>query len=83
GATGPEANGTAGEDSILSLGELYQTHTDHHLQVPDFDLITALALIPDSDEGVDAVGEEPQLPPQITDLGIPLTRADSVMLGHL
>lgn len=83
GATGPEANGTAGEDTILSLGELYQTHTDHHLQVPDFDLVTALALIPDSDEGVDAVGEEPQLPPQITDLGIPLTRADSVMLGHL
>ncbi|UVI34739.1 amidase [Brevibacterium spongiae] len=81
--SGPGATGVAGEDTILTLGELYQQHTDHHLQVPDLDLVTALPPIPDPDDGVDPSGEEPQLPPQITGRGIPLTRADEVILGHL
>lgn len=81
--SGPGETGAFGEDTILTLGELYQKHTDHHLQMPQLDLETALPPIPDLDDGVDEKGENPQLPPQLTGIGIPLTRADEVMLGHL
>ncbi|WP_166970566.1 amidase [Brevibacterium atlanticum] len=82
----PGASGTTclrGEDLVLSLGELFQSHTDHHLRGPDPDLVSSLPPIPDPDEDVDEDASGPDLPPQLTGLGIPLSRADRVMLDHL
>lgn len=80
--TGTQA-ATVGEDAILSVGELFQSHTDHHLRLPHPDLDIPLPPIPDPDEGIDEYTSAPELPPQLTGLGVPLTRADEVMLGHL
>ncbi|WP_423057621.1 amidase [Brevibacterium linens] len=79
----PGVSSLEGEDLILSVGELFQSHSDHHLRLPNPDLDGSLPLIPDPDESVDENTSTPQLPPQLTGLGIPLTRADAVMLGHL
>lgn len=83
GATDTEAAPLGGEDLILSVGELFQAHTDHHLRRPNPDLDSPLPPIPDPDEGVDEDTSAPELPTQLTGLGVPLTRADTVMLGHL
>jgi aspartyl-tRNA(Asn)/glutamyl-tRNA(Gln) amidotransferase subunit A len=75
--------GVAGEDTILSLGEIYQEHTDHHLHLPHLDLAAAIPPVPDPDDSVGEAAEVPPLPPQLTGTGIPLTRSDKVMLADL
>ncbi|WP_181276235.1 amidase [Brevibacterium oceani] len=79
----PGEIGAAGEDTILTLGELYQEHTDHHLHLPSLDLDTPISPVPDPDDGIDAGTDILPLPPQLTGFGIPLTRADEAMIGHL